>query len=104
MSRIGSPYAWGAAGPNAFDCSGLVSWSYSQVGKSVPRTSQAQIAGGTPVAISDLQPGDVVGFYPGITHIGIYIGNGQVVHASTYGTPVQVADMNTMPVTGAARY
>lgn len=104
MSRIGSPYAWGAAGPNAFDCSGLVSWSYSQVGKSIPRTSQAQIAGGTPVAISDLQPGDVVGFYPGITHVGIYIGNGQVVHASTYGTPVQVADMNTMPVTGAARY
>lgn len=104
MSRIGSPYAWGATGPSAFDCSGLVSWSYSQVGKSIPRTSQAQIAGGTPVAISDLQPGDVVGFYPGITHVGIYIGNGQVVHASTYGTPVQVADMNTMPVTGAARY
>lgn len=104
MSRIGAPYSWGATGPNAFDCSGLIFWSYAQVGKSVPRTSSAQIAGGTPVAFSDLQPGDVVGFYPGVTHVGLYIGNGQVVHASTYGTPVQVADISTMPFAGAARY
>lgn len=104
MSRIGSPYAWGATGPNAFDCSGLMLWSYQQNGKSIPRTSQAQISGGTPVSKADLQPGDIVGFYPGVTHVGMYIGNGQIVHASDYGIPVQVASLDSMPFAGAARY
>lgn len=104
MTRIGSPYVWGATGPNAFDCSGLVSWAFQQAGKSVPRTSQAQIAGGMAVPIDQLQPGDIVGYYSGVSHVAIYIGNGQVVHASTYGVPLGVADLYHAPISGAARY
>lgn len=104
LSKQGSPYSWGATGPSAFDCSGLMAWAYQQQGKSIPRTSQAQIAGGQTVSISDLQPGDIVGYYPGVTHVGMYIGNGQIVHASTYGVPVQVVPVDSMPITGASRY
>lgn len=104
MSKQGSPYGWGAAGPDAFDCSGLMFWAFQQQGKSIPRTSQAQMAGGTHVDRSDLQPGDIVGFYPGATHVGMYIGNGQVVHASDYGIPVQVVPLDSMPYYGASRY
>ncbi|QGU01695.1 putative endopeptidase precursor [Corynebacterium kalinowskii] len=104
MTKIGAPYGWGAAGPNQFDCSGLVVWSYAQQGKSLPRTSQAQMAGGMPVSRGDLQPGDVVGFYPGATHVGIYAGDGKIVHASDYGIPLQVVNMDSMPFYGARRY
>lgn len=104
LSKQGAPYGWGAQGPDTFDCSGLMLWAYSQAGKSIPRTSQAQIAGGTPVPIDKLEPGDIVGYYPGVTHVGMYIGNGQVVHASDYGIPVQVVPLNSMPITGTARY
>ncbi len=104
LSKIGSPYGWGAAGPSQFDCSGLMFWAYAQNGKSIPRTSQAQLAGGTPVSMSELQPGDIIGYYPGVTHVGMYVGNGQVVHASDYGIPVQVVPLNSMPVQGAVRY
>lgn len=104
LSKQGSPYSWGATGPSAFDCSGLMAWAYQQQGKSIPRTSQAQIAGGQSVSINDLQPGDIVGYYPGVTHVGMYIGNGQIVHASTYGVPVQVVPVDSMPITGASRY
>lgn len=104
LAQVGKPYGWGAAGPSAFDCSGLMVWAYSQNGKSIPRTSQAQLAGGTPVPMSQLQPGDIIGYYPGVTHVGMYIGNGQVVHASDYGIPVQVVPLNSMPVQGAVRY
>lgn len=104
LAKIGSPYGWGSAGPSAFDCSGLMFWSYAQNGKSIPRTSQAQLAGGTRVSLSELQPGDIVGYYPGVTHVAMYIGNGQVVHASDYGIPVQVVPLNSMPIQGAVRY
>ncbi|BDT86227.1 C40 family peptidase [Nocardia cyriacigeorgica] len=103
MSKIGSPYVYGAAGPNAFDCSGLVQWSYRQAGREVPRTSGAQLASGTPVSMDQLQPGDVVSFYGG-GHSGLYAGDGNVVHASTAGTPVQVAPISSMPVAGAVRF
>ena len=104
LSKLGSPYGWGSAGPNQFDCSGLMYWAYQQIGKTIPRTSQAQIAGGTSVPVDQLQPGDIVGYYPGVTHVGMYIGNGQVVHASTYGVPVQVVPLNSMPISGTARF
>lgn len=104
MTKLGSPYSWGATGPNAFDCSGLVVWAYAQNGKKLPRTSQAQMAGGVPVSRADLQPGDVVGFYGNASHVGIYIGNGRIVHASDYGIPVQVVSLDSMPWYGARRY
>lgn len=105
MSKLGSPYSWGAAGPSEFDCSGLMYWAYQQIGKSIPRTSQAQIAGGTPVSRDELKPGDIIGYYPGISHVGMYIGNGQIIHASDYGIPVQVVSIDQGgPYQGAVRY
>ncbi|WP_312978225.1 NlpC/P60 family protein [Corynebacterium sp.] len=104
MSKLGAPYSWGATGPDSFDCSGLMFWAYQQIGKSVPRTSSAQVAGGTSVSRGELQPGDIVGFYPGVTHVGMYIGDGKIVHASDYGIPVQVVSVDSMPFAGAARY
>lgn len=104
MSKLGSPYSWGAAGPDAFDCSGLMYWAYQQIGTTVPRTSAAQVSGGTSVSRDALQPGDIVGFYPGVTHVGMYIGDGKIVHASDYGIPVQVVSVDSMPFAGAARY
>ncbi|MFC9999854.1 C40 family peptidase [Nocardia sp. NPDC127526] len=102
MSRIGSPYVYGATGPNAFDCSGLMQWSYAQAGVSIPRTSYEQLSSGTPVSMDQLQPGDIVSFYGG-GHSGMYVGNGEVVHASTSGQPVQVASISSMPFAGAVR-
>lgn len=104
LSKLGSPYGWGATGPHQFDCSGLMFWAYQQQGRTIPRTSQAQLAGGTPVSRAELQPGDLVGYYPGVTHVGMYIGNGQLVHASDYGIPVQVVSVDSMPWAGAVRY
>ena len=104
LTKQGAPYDWGATGPDRFDCSGLMVWAYAQEGKSIPRTSQAQLNGGTPVPMDQLEPGDVIGYYPGVTHVGMYIGDGQVVHASTYGVPVQVVPVDSMPVQGAVRF
>ncbi|MGP9761024.1 C40 family peptidase [Corynebacterium sp. AOP12-C2-36] len=104
LSKQGSPYAWGAAGPEAFDCSGLTSWAHAQVGKTIPRTSGAQAGAGTSVSLSNLQPGDVITYYASVSHVAIYIGGGQVVHAVNESTPVQVNDLNYMPVNSAVRF
>ncbi|ORI13353.1 C40 family peptidase [Rhodococcus sp. 1168] len=104
LTQIGKPYVWGATGPDGFDCSGLVVWAYTQVGKTLPRSSQAQAAGGTPVDQKSLQPGDVVLFYPDASHVGLYAGNGNVLHASTFGVPVKVQSMASFPFYGARRY
>ncbi len=104
LTQVGKPYSWGATGPDAYDCSGLVVWSYRQIGKTLPRSSQAQAEGGIPVDRSALQPGDVVLFYNDASHVGIYAGDGNVLHASTYGTPVKVDSMASMPFYGARRY
>lgn len=103
LSRVGAPYVWGSTGPDSFDCSGLVYWAFQQVGKTVPRVSDAQIWGGTSVSLDDLQPGDVVG-YSGGGHVGIYIGDGQMVHAPTTGDVVKVVPVDSMPRVGASRY
>ncbi|WP_067699214.1 C40 family peptidase [Nocardia jejuensis] len=102
LSRVGDPYVYGASGPNAFDCSGLMQWSYAQAGVSLPRTSYDQANAGTPVSMDQLEPGDVVSFYGG-SHSGMYIGDGNVVHASTSGQPVKVAPISSMPFAGAVR-
>ncbi|MGB3302315.1 C40 family peptidase [Gordonia sp. (in: high G+C Gram-positive bacteria)] len=88
-SKIGSPYVYGAAGPNAFDCSGLTSWAFRQAGKTIPRDSYGQLGGGTPVAgLGNAKPGDILVFNGG-GHVGIYAGNGMFVHSSTEGVPVK---------------
>ncbi|AFM17941.1 cell wall-associated hydrolase, invasion-associated protein [Mycolicibacterium chubuense NBB4] len=104
LSRIGSPYSWGAAGPSAFDCSGLVMWSFQQAGISLPHSSQALAVGGQPVSRDQMQPGDLITYYSDASHVGIYIGDGMMVHASTYGTPVRVAPVDNAPIHNVRRY
>lgn len=103
-SQTGTPYVWGGSQPGGFDCSGLIKWAYEQIGKNIPRTSQDQMAAGVPVSLDNLQPGDIIGYYSGNSHVGIYVGNGQVVHAPTSGDVVKYAGVYDMPVTGAVRY
>lgn len=104
-TALGKPYAWGAAGPDAFDCSGLIFWAYAQIGITVPRTSQQQAIGGQPVDRNDLQPGDVVTFYPDASHAALYTGGGNVIQASTYGRPVQEVPLEQAgPFHNARRY
>lgn len=103
-SAVGSPYAWGAAGPNSFDCSGLTSWAYQQAGVNIPRTSQAQAAGGTPVSLDALQPGDIIAYYGGASHVGIYTGHGTIIDALNAGSPVGERPLHFQPIHSAVRF
>ena len=103
LGKLGKPYRWGAVGPNAFDCSGLVKFSFGAAGRSLPRTSRAMATVGIPVRKADLQPGDLVFFYKPVSHVGIYIGNGKIVHASRSGQPVKISNMASMQFTSARR-
>ncbi|WP_375336009.1 C40 family peptidase [Nocardia sp. SYP-A9097] len=102
-TKLGASYRMGAVGPDAFDCSGLVQWSYREAGVEVPRTSYSQLAAGTPVSVDELQPGDLVSFYGG-GHSALYAGDGQVIHASTYGQGVKLSPIDNMPITGVRRF
>ncbi|MFF0228578.1 NlpC/P60 family protein [Streptomyces sp. NPDC004629] len=98
QSKIGSPYVYGATGPSSFDCSGLTSWAYAQAGVGIPRTSQAQANAGQRIySQSDLKVGDLVIFYGDQHHVGLYAGNGQVLHAPRTGTVVRYESINNMP-------
>jgi cell wall-associated NlpC family hydrolase len=103
LTRRGDPYVWGAAGPSQFDCSGLVLWAYGRVGISLPHFTGAQWTMGIHVSKEDLQPGDLVFFYPDIGHVGLYIGNGLMVDAPTFGEPVQVQPVMWDVYVGAVR-
>src|SRR3712207_3192433 len=81
LAQVGDRYVYGATGPNSFDCSGLTGFAYKAAGISIPRTSKAQSGFGTPVSKANLQPGDLVFFYSPVSHVAMYIGNGQIVHA-----------------------
>lgn len=96
-TKIGTPYVYGASGPGSFDCSGFTSWAYAQAGVSIPRTSQAQAGAGTHLSLSQLQPGDLVIFYSDMHHVGLYAGNGMVLHAPRTGTVVRYESINNMP-------
>jgi cell wall-associated NlpC family hydrolase len=93
MAQRGKPYVWAAGGPGAFDCSGLTSYAYRAAGISLPHSSRMQSQMGQAVAREDLQPGDLVFFYSPVSHVGIYIGDGQMVHAPTSGDVVKVAPL-----------
>ncbi|MEJ8279849.1 C40 family peptidase [Pseudonocardia spirodelae] len=102
--QLGKPYQWGATGPSAFDCSGLMVYIFDKIGVDLPRTSSAQSQmDGTPVSKSELKPGDLVFFYSPVSHVGIYAGNGKVLHASTSGEPVKYSDIDAMPFHNAVR-
>jgi len=104
LTRIGSPYSWGAGGPSAFDCSGLVQWSFQQAGVFLPHSSYALAAGGQPVSMDQMQPGDVIAYYSDASHVGMYVGDGMMVHASTFGIPVAVVPVNNAPIFNVRRY
>ena len=93
LSKEGARYVYGAAGPSSFDCSGLTSWAWAQAGVSIPRTSGGQ-AGLPSVPLSELQPGDLVTYYSPVHHVAMYIGNGQIIHASTESKPVYITTVS----------
>jgi cell wall-associated NlpC family hydrolase len=105
IAQVGKRYVMGAEGPNAYDCSGLVMAAYASVGISLPRTSQSQYRVGRSVSRSELQPGDLVFFYSGISHVGIYMGNGIMVDARNSRVGVVYTNINEpwWPYAGARR-
>jgi cell wall-associated NlpC family hydrolase len=103
LAQVGKPYAWGAAGPGAFDCSGLTQYSWAAAGVALPHSSSAQSRMGTPVPLSALQPGDLVFFYSPVSHVAMYVGGGNIVHASTEGQPVKVVSLASVPGATSAR-
>lgn len=102
-AQLGKPYVWGATGPSAYDCSGLTQAAWRAAGVSLPRTTYTQINAGRRVSRSELAPGDLVFFYSGISHVGLYIGGGQMIHAPRPGAPVRIAPIDEMPFAGATR-
>ena len=103
MAQRGKPYVWAAAGPDAFDCSGLMEYAYSAAGIGLPHSSLLQSQMGQYVPRSQLQPGDLVFFYSPVSHVGMYIGNGQMVNAPTAGDVVKVASLDAMGSYATAR-
>ncbi|WP_405661616.1 C40 family peptidase [Streptomyces sp. NBC_01166] len=100
---LGRPYVWGANGPAGFDCSGLMQWAYAQAGVGLPRTSQAQRYAGRMVPLAQARPGDLVAYRADAGHIGMYAGNGQVIHAPYPGAPVRYDPVGMMPVSSVTR-
>jgi cell wall-associated NlpC family hydrolase len=103
ISRLGYPYIWGAAGPTSFDCSGLVMWAYQQVGISLPHFTVSQYNSGVHVSRSDLEPGDLIFFFSNISHVGMYIGNGMMIDAPSFGEDVKVQPIYWSAFVGAVR-
>jgi cell wall-associated NlpC family hydrolase len=104
QAQLGQPYQWGAAGPDSFDCSGLTMFAWAAAGVSLPHSSGSQYAITTHIALSDLQPGDLVFFYSDLSHVGIYVGGGTMIHAPHPGTVVSYAsiyDMGTTDIVAA---
>ncbi|SFK59741.1 C40 family peptidase [Geodermatophilus ruber] len=104
LAQVGDPYVWGAGGPDSFDCSGLTQYAYAAAGISLPHSSRMQSQMGTSVSRADLRPGDLIFYYSPVSHVSMYIGNGQMVHASTSGEPVKVVSVDSMGgITGMRR-
>jgi cell wall-associated NlpC family hydrolase len=106
-SQLGVPYQWGGESPGVgFDCSGLTQWSWRQAGVSLPRTAAAQYDAIPHIPMSDLQPGDLVFWNDGtssVQHVGMYVGNGEVIHAPYTGTVVQYTPIWYNGLVGAGR-
>src|SRR5664280_2352941 len=103
LAQVGKAYVWGGNGPNAYDCSGLTTAAYKQAGITIPRTSYSQFNVGTPVTLAQLKPGDLVFYYAGISHVGMYIGNGRIVHAANPTSGVTTDSVTSMPFQGGRR-
>ncbi|RBY97031.1 NlpC/P60 family protein [Blastococcus sp. TF02-8] len=103
LAQRGKPYVWAAGGPGSFDCSGLTQYAYRAAGISLPHSSRGQSGMGQAVSRDQLQPGDLVFFYRPVSHVGIYIGNGQMVHAPTSGDVVKIASVDSVGGYSGAR-
>ncbi len=103
LTRRGDPYVWGAAGPDAFDCSGLVVWAFAQVGIALPHYTGSLWNSGVHVPRSDLEPGDLLFFYADISHVGIYLGDGLMIDAPDFGLTVRVEPVFWAYFVGAVR-
>ncbi|MGH3771472.1 MAG: transglycosylase family protein [Pseudonocardiaceae bacterium] len=103
LAQQGTPYVYGGSAPGGFDCSGLIQWTYKQVGIALPRTAAAQSTAGNPVSLSQLQPGDLLFFYRPVDHVVMYVGNGKIAEASQPGAPVHVRPMYLSGFVGARR-
>jgi peptidoglycan DL-endopeptidase CwlO len=103
LAQVGDPYVYGAAGPDSFDCSGLTMYSWSAAGVSLSHSSSVQATQGVPVSLSELMPGDLIFYYSPISHVAMYIGHGQIVHAPHPGLSVEVVSMYEMPIAEARR-
>ncbi|MEV0125341.1 C40 family peptidase [Streptomyces sp. NPDC050703] len=103
VKQIGRPYQWGAAGPEAYDCSGLTSRAWQRAGREIPRTSQEQWKRLRHIPLAELRPGDLVIYFPRATHVAIYLGDGKVVQAPRPGTRIKVSPIAANPVLGAVR-
>ena len=103
LTQRGKPYVWGAAGPNSYDCSGLVMWAFAQEGISLPHYTGDQWNSGMHVSRADLEPGDLVFFFADISHVGLYLGNGLMVDAPSTGQVVQVQPVFWDDYVGAVR-
>jgi peptidoglycan DL-endopeptidase CwlO len=103
MAQIGKPYVYGAAGPSAYDCSGLTMAAWGSAGVGLPHSSSAQYGYGTHISPSQLQPGDLVFYYSPISHVGMYIGNGMIVNAENPSAGIRVTPLYSMPFVGAVR-
>ncbi|WP_211126085.1 C40 family peptidase [Streptomyces yatensis] len=102
-AALGLPYAWGHAGPTAFDCSGLTQWAYAHAGVAIPRTSQAQAHAGQSVPLSQARPGDLVVYRSDASHVAMYAGNGQVIHAPYPGARVRYDPVDMLPISSITR-
>jgi cell wall-associated NlpC family hydrolase len=103
MAQRGKPYVWAAGGPRSFDCSGLTQYAFKAAGIDLPHSSRMQSQMGSAVSRGDLRPGDLVFFYSPVSHVGIYIGDGQMVHAPTSGDVVKVAPVDALGGYAGAR-
>ncbi|MFF2040349.1 NlpC/P60 family protein [Kitasatospora sp. NPDC058170] len=102
-AQLGKPYVWSATGPNGFDCSGLTGAAWRAADVRLPRISQDQWNAGQRISRADLQPGDLVFFYPDLHHVGLYIGDGKMIHAPRTGKNVEVLPISAMPYVGGVR-
>ncbi|HLL09374.1 MAG TPA: NlpC/P60 family protein [Nocardioidaceae bacterium] len=103
LAQLGDAYVYGATGPDAWDCSGLTMGAWAAAGVSIPHSSSMQTGVGPSVSTAALQPGDLVFYYSPISHVALYIGNGQVVHAANPSKPVEVVPLTAMPIAMAVR-
>jgi cell wall-associated NlpC family hydrolase len=105
LAQVGKPYTIGGNGPGSFDCSGLTRYAYAVAGVALPRTAAEQFAAVAHVPLAEAEPGDLLFFYPGITHVGIYLGNGLMVDSPHVGAFVRVEAMSPWfgPVMGVGR-